>query len=229
MADIIFTDTLKCTATHGRLAMAEQIFDKAYGSDGATQATINAVVASLALGGGGGLSYTETKEITYAEFLDLDSVSKGDVYVIKDSFIWDETSVPYPPYTGVVVMQSATSVKGMPKTIQPLGSSRVPVSSISPATTSDFLQEVSGTNVDTLFVLTSDSLEYKSGDFGGAFDGTYLKGSVFYVLCPTSGRDTSSTIIPLSPTKEKLMLGATTDTSTLESRVAALEEKLKLA
>lgn len=38
MADIIFTDTLKCTATHGKLAKAEQIYDD---TQGKSQETIN--------------------------------------------------------------------------------------------------------------------------------------------------------------------------------------------
>lgn len=217
MANIKFTDTLECTATHGKLAKAAQIFDDAYG-DGMNQSEINAALASLAQSGGLYMAIDNTK-LTYEALTNLASVQKGDVYVITDSFVWGTTGKTYPPYTNVLVMSTADNAAKKEKNILPL-SAEFPFTLVSMQAQNqdEFIDEItrSENGAGSIYIIPTDielKLWYNAGNSYEAakqFDGTYLRGSMFLLLSDGVIADDGTNegnIIPLSPTKEKLMLG----------------------
>ena len=228
MAEIKFTDTLKCTATHNKLASASQIYDDVNTKDvfpdsqDLKQSSINKYLAQAinSASQNGGIYYNSKK--TIAELTALTSVSKGDIFMITEDFNWDESSSfadkqneVYPANTCVLIMQSATAAGK--KSFVPLGT--------------DFNLYYKGyVSFDDLFnrnrypgevYIISDDFTIEGTSYS---DNTPIMFHTFYLKGESVDTSNISTLaFPLSAPKQEI------DTSALENRIAALEAKLSMA
>ena len=254
MAEIKFTDTLKCTATHNKLASASQIYDDVNtkgvfpDSQDLKQSSINKYLAQAinSASQNGGIYYNSKK--TIAELTALTSVSKGDIFMITEDFNWDESSSfadkqngVYPANTCVLIIQSATAAgkKSFVPLGTPLGGRDVFVSTATSGDVSEnagLRQDFERTPVGGFLILDNEveidlwsNSEYIPCK---KWKGTYPAGSIFLKNSESLQDDQTNTneLIPLSPTKEMIQsIAPTTDTSALEKRIAALEAKLSMA
>lgn len=174
------------------------------------------------------------KELSYNDLKTENAVKLGSVYLVRNSFTWKGKT--YDAYSPVEVVKGYSNGNFTDDCILPL---------CTPAQAKYYLtQGVFNADADSFFDFCESALpgtivriekDIKL-DFGVDtidINGTYISGSCFLIInqmsTSTESVEYKDCIIPLSPTKEKLMWGVTTDTSSLEARITALENKLNIA